>query len=141
MPSRSISRAVSRVRPSSCCWPAGSASRAQWTSVSLSMNPAENWCWCSTTRATISHASYAFDRLVGVDAEEEVISRGIPSQRTYSFQRTLKLSFDDGKTYPFILENISNKKGTTGRDVVIEAFRPWEDRLNAIVDEMQSASR
>ncbi len=91
-------------------------------------------------KGTITHASYAFDRLVAVDAVEEVISRGIPSQRTYSFQRTLKLSFDDGKTYPFILENISNKKGTAGRDVVIEAFRPWEDRLNAIVKETQSAS-
>lgn len=91
-------------------------------------------------KGQISHASYAFDRLVGVDAEEEVISRGIPSQRTYSFQRTLKLSFDDGKTYAFILENLSNKKGSTGRDVVTEAFRPWEDRLIAIVRETQSAS-
>lgn len=85
------------------------------------------------TKGEMTHKVYPFESLSEVNSSSEVISRGLPTQKTYSYQRTMSLSFIDGNSYQFILENISNKQGVKGSDVVLDMFRPWENKLNQIV--------
>lgn len=82
----------------------------------------------------ITHEVYPFSTLEGVEIESQIISRGIKTQRTYSYERTMRVLFSGGHRYQFVLENISDKHGRKGTDVVKAAFEPWERSLTAIAE-------
>jgi uncharacterized membrane protein YdfJ with MMPL/SSD domain len=83
----------------------------------------------------ISHRSYDYDQLKEIKSTNQILSRGL-LPKTYSYEETLHLSFKDGRTYQFIIENISNKQGNDqGADVVRNIFAPWKRKLNALLED------
>ncbi len=83
----------------------------------------------------ITHHSYGLGDLTAVDTTDQILSRGL-MPKTYSYEETLRISFNDGQTYQMTLENISNKNGNDqGADVVRNLFAPWRRKLNAVLEE------
>ncbi len=81
----------------------------------------------------MTHKVFSYEDLREVNSSSEVISRGLPTQKTYSYQRTMTISFNDGSSYQFILETISDKRGVKGKEIVLDTFKPWESILNQII--------
>jgi len=82
----------------------------------------------------IIHKVYSFQNLKVVETFNTILERGF-APKTYSYEQTLALKLDDGSTYRFIMENISNKRGSDkGADVVRNTFAPWEEKLNKIAN-------
>ncbi len=80
----------------------------------------------------MNHKIFPFKNLTAVESSDRILSRGI-FPKTYSYEQTMVLKFNDGSTNQFILENISNKYGDDkGSDFVKNVFAPWEDQLNQI---------
>ncbi len=83
----------------------------------------------------IRHQRYDFGDLTEVKTTDQILSRGL-FPKTYSYEETLHVSFNDGKRYALIIENISNKQGKDqGADVVRNIIAPWHRKLNAILEE------
>jgi len=83
----------------------------------------------------IKHHRYDYDRLEEINTSDQILSRGL-FPKTYSYEETLHLSFKDGNSYHFVIENISNKNGNDqGADVVRNIFTPWRRKLSAILEE------
>jgi hypothetical protein len=81
----------------------------------------------------IADEVFPFSTLENVDVEGRIISRGPRTSRTYSYERTLALALTGGRRFQFVLENISDKHGRKGTDVVKDEFAPWEFALGMIV--------
>lgn len=82
----------------------------------------------------ISHHRYNDDQLEEISTSDQILSRGL-LPKTYSYEETLHLSFKDGESYHFVIENISNKSGSDqGADVVRNIFAPWRRKLRAILE-------
>ena len=80
----------------------------------------------------ISHNSHKFSDLDEVSSTNQVISRGF-LPKTFSYEETLIITFNDGEPYHLVLENISNKHGSDkGADLVREIFAPWRRKLDQI---------
>lgn len=83
----------------------------------------------------ISHKRYKFMELEKVESTNRIISRGL-FPKTFSYEEALHLTFSDGMSYLFFLENISNKSGDDqGANVVRDIFRPWKKKLQSISQE------
>jgi hypothetical protein len=83
------------------------------------------------SKGTFQHVVYPIKSLKTVNRSYQILSRGaLP--KTYSYEEALALTFEDGKTYLFILENISNQYGNDkGADFVRNIMAPWEQKLKA----------
>jgi hypothetical protein len=81
----------------------------------------------------VTHEVYPFSTLESVDVESRIISRGPRTSRTYSYERTMSLALTGGRRFQFVLENISDKHGRKGTDIVKDEFAPWEYALGMIV--------
>jgi hypothetical protein len=82
----------------------------------------------------MNHRIFPFRDLSAVESSDKIIGRGI-FPKTYSYERTLVLKFNDGSSYNFILENISNRYGNDkGSDLIKNIFAPWEERLKKIIE-------
>lgn len=80
----------------------------------------------------ITHHAYGYANLKAVTSTNQIISRGI-APKTYSYEETLHLAFNDGSGYDLILENISNKHGSdSGATFVRNFFAPWREKLTKI---------
>lgn len=89
----------------------------------------------------ITHLTYPFSALRRVDSSNQIISRGLPPSRVFSYQQTMTVTFADGRSIPFVLEFPSNKHGTDNAPrLVAELFAPWEAKLHAILRETSGAS-
>jgi len=83
----------------------------------------------------ITHHSYKYADLTAVDTTDQILSRGL-MPKTYSYEETLHITFNDGQSYQMTLENISNKNGNDqGADVIRNLFAPWRRKLNAVLEE------
>lgn len=83
--------------------------------------------------AGVRHLAYPFSALTGVNSTSQIISRGVPSSRTFSYEQTMTVTFSDGSAFPFVLEMMSNKHGTDRAPQQVAAlFAPWEQKLNAV---------
>ena len=81
------------------------------------------------------HLEYSFSGLASVESSHQVLKRGALWQKTFSYERTMVLKFNDGSAFPFIVEGISNKAGNDkGAQTIKEQFAPWERILNGILD-------
>ena len=82
----------------------------------------------------MNHKIFPFQNLAAVESSDKILSRGI-YPKTYSYEKTMVLKFNDGSTYNFILENISNKYGDDKGSVLVDGlFAPWEKKLKEIVE-------
>lgn len=82
----------------------------------------------------ISHKIFSYDDLIAVRSLDQVLSRGL-FPKTFSYEETLQMDFNDGKTYQLVLENISNKRGNDqGADVIRNMFAPWRRKLTKILE-------
>lgn len=82
----------------------------------------------------VTHVAYPTSALTGVDSTSRIISRGLPPSRIYSYEQTMTVAFNDGRSFPFILENITNSSGTDDSPTVVAAmFAPWEEKLRGIL--------
>lgn len=82
----------------------------------------------------LQHRVFQYSDLSAAESSHQVIKRGALWQKTFSYERTLLVRFKDGSAFSFIMENISNRAGSDkGSRVVIDAFRPWEEKLNQIL--------
>lgn len=80
----------------------------------------------------IRHLAYPFGALTGVHSTSQILSRGLPTSRIYSYEQTMTVSFADGSSIPFVLETISNRHGSDHAPAELAAiFGPWEQRLDA----------
>jgi len=81
----------------------------------------------------MQHRVFPFSQLAEVVVSDQIIGRGaLP--KTYSYERTMNLKFEDSSFFRFIAENISNKQGNDqGAQVVKDIFLPWETRLDEIL--------
>jgi hypothetical protein len=83
--------------------------------------------------AGVRHLAYPFSALTGVNSTSQIISRGVPPSRAFSYEQTMTVTFNDGSAIPFILEMISNKHGSDQAPQQVAAvFAPWEQKLHAI---------
>lgn len=83
----------------------------------------------------IEHLEYSYNALVAVESSQQVLKRGALWQKTFSYERTMVLKFNDNSSFVFIVEGISNKAGNDkGSQAVIDNFAPWEKKLNAILN-------
>ena len=79
------------------------------------------------------HIRYHFSELTDIEVTDQVISRGL-APKTYSYEMTMVLKFDDGHAYSFVAEMISNKYGDDkGSDIVKGHFAPWREKLGEIL--------
>jgi hypothetical protein len=91
-------------------------------------------------RDGVSHLTYPFSALRGVESTSRVISRGAPTARIYSFEQTMTVTFSDGSSVPFRLETISNKHGTDKAPETVGAMLdPWVRRLDNILHHRTAA--
>lgn len=82
----------------------------------------------------VTHLAYPTSALTGVGSTSRIISRGLPTSRIYSYEQTMTVEFNDGRSFPFILENITNSSGTDDSPTVVAAmFAPWEEKLRGIL--------
>jgi hypothetical protein len=82
----------------------------------------------------IVHKVYCYEDLKAVRSLDQILTRGL-FPKTYSYEETLQMEFNDGKSYQMILENISNKQGNDkGADVIRNMFAPWRRKLNEILE-------
>ena len=80
----------------------------------------------------INHKILPFRDLTAVESSDKVIGRGV-FPKTYSYEKTIMLKFNNGSTYNFILEGISDKYGEgRGSELVRNIFAPWEEKLKEI---------
>ena len=92
-------------------------------------------------KAGIHHVTYPFDAFTGASSTDRMISRGLPTQRVYSFEQTLTVTFADGRSYPFTLEMVSNRAGSDGAPSKVAAlFAPWQERLNEVLASRAAAA-
>ncbi|MBN2048424.1 MAG: hypothetical protein JW750_11320 [Anaerolineaceae bacterium] len=85
----------------------------------------------------ITHKAYTFDELVSVESTHQMIARGA-MPKTWSYEETLSLGFNDGKTYHLILENVSNKTGSDqGAVIVKNMIAPYKNKLMAIMEKKE----
>lgn len=80
----------------------------------------------------IRHLAYPFGALTGVHSTSQILSRGLPTSRIYSYEQTMTVTFSDGSAIPFVLETTSNRQGTDSAPAALAAiFDPWQQRLDA----------
>lgn len=80
----------------------------------------------------MTHAIYHYKDLRSTEISDTVLTQGV-YPKTYTYERTLKLQFNDGSSYDFIGQNISNKNGNDkGADAVKNIFAPFESKLKGI---------
>ncbi len=83
----------------------------------------------------ITQKLYGYKDLTTVRSLDQVLSRGF-FPKTFSYEETLQMDFNDGKSYQMVLENISNKQGNDqGADVIRNMFAPWRRKLNEILEQ------
>lgn len=80
----------------------------------------------------IRHLAYPFGAITGVHSTSQILSRGLPTSRVYSYEQTMTVTFSDGSAIPFVLETTSNRQGTDSAPAALAAiFDPWQQRLDA----------
>ncbi len=83
-----------------------------------------------------THLQYPSKSLRAVARTTQILSRGF-FPKTFSYEETLALNFEDGKTYPFVIETISNKYGNDkGATLVKGILDPWEQKLKGFMPEV-----
>ena len=84
--------------------------------------------------AGIIQKTYGYDDLTAFRSLDQILSRGF-FPKTYSYEETLQMDFNDEKSYQMVLENISNKQGNDqGADVIRNIFAPWRRKLTEILE-------
>lgn len=80
-----------------------------------------------------SYKIYPFGSLRNVFRTYQILSRGAIN-KTYIYEETLMLTFDDNITYKFLTWGLSNAYGTTkGADAVRNIIAPWEQKMRALL--------
>lgn len=76
---------------------------------------------------------YPQGSLINVFRTYRIISRGAIN-KTYIYEETMVLTFNDNVSYSFLMWGLSNSYGTTkGADAVRNIIAPWEAKMRALL--------